>query len=146
GFQKYGVVVSGAMDPYALRLANLLVGNAENAAALEITLTGPAIHFEEDHIISICGGDLSPEIDGKAARLWRPVIVTKGQTLTFGAPQVGGRCYMAIAGGIDVPEVMYSRSTYLRAALGGYHGRALKAGDQLAIGHTSAAQQMNTID
>lgn len=146
GFQKYGVVVSGAMDPYALRLANLLVGNAENAAALEITVMGPTIHFEEDYIISICGGDLSAEIDGKAAGLWRPVTVTKGQTLTFGEPRIGSRCYVAIAGGIDVPELMNSRSTYLRAMLGGYQGRALKNGDQLTIGQTSADQKMNTID
>ena len=134
GFQKYGVVAAGAMDPYALRMANLLVGNEENAAALEITLMGPEIHFEEDAIISICGGDLSPQLDGKAAGLWRSIGIYKGQTLTFGSPRRGSRAYLAVAGGINVPEVMDSRSTYLRAALGGFNGRALESGDQLAIG------------
>ncbi|MFD1032772.1 5-oxoprolinase subunit C family protein [Metaplanococcus flavidus] len=134
GFQKYGVVASGAMDPYSLRMANLLVGNEENTAALEITLMGPAIQFDEDCIISICGGDLSPQLDGKEIKSWRAILVTKGQTLTFGNPQSGSRCYMAIAGGVDVPEVMGSRSTYLRATLGGFKGRALESGDQLAVG------------
>ena len=142
GFQKYGVVASGAMDSYALRVANLLVGNDENAAALEIALVGPSIHFEEDYIISICGGDLSPEIDGKAAGLWRPISVAKGQTLTFGKLRRGSCCYVAIAGGIDVPEVLNSRSTYLRAELGGFQGRALKAGDRLAVGPAIASRKL----
>lgn len=146
GFQKYGVVASGAMDQYAFRLANLLVGNEENAAALEITLVGPVIHFEEDHIISICGGELNPEIDGKAVGLWRPISAAKGQTLTFGKPQCGNRCYVAIGGGIDVPEVMDSRSTYLRAELSGFHGRALKTGDRLAIGKSSDVQKIMVRD
>ncbi|WP_033543177.1 biotin-dependent carboxyltransferase family protein [Planococcus sp. CAU13] len=144
GFQKYGVVASGAMDPYALRLANLLVGNEDNAAALEITLMGPEIFFEEDAVISICGGDLRPELDGRAVGLWRPAAVTKGQTLTFGKLHIGSRCYLAVAGGIDVPKVMNSRSTYLRAALGGYQGRALEAGDQLTIGKAVVTQKLAT--
>lgn len=137
GFQKYGVVAAGAMDPYALRMANLLVGNEENNAGLEITLVGPEIQFEEDALISICGGDLSPQLDGTAVGLWKPLEVHKEQILTFGTPRRGSRAYLAVAGGIDVPEVMDSRSTYLRAALGGFNGRALKAGDQLAIGSTN---------
>ncbi|RLQ90972.1 biotin-dependent carboxyltransferase family protein [Planomicrobium sp. Y74] len=141
GFQKYGVVASGAMDPYALRIANLLVGNEENAAALEITLMGPSIHFDEDHVISICGGNLTPQLDSKVVGCWRAIPVAKGQTLTFGKPRSGSRCYVAVAGGIDVPAVMGSRSTYARAELGGYEGRALDSGDQLAIGEASAAQK-----
>ncbi|MCM3612021.1 biotin-dependent carboxyltransferase family protein [Planococcus sp. MERTA32b] len=141
GFQKHGVVASGAMDPYALRMANLLVGNEENAAALEITLMGPSIHFEEEHVISICGGDLTPQLDGKAVKSWRAVTAAKGQTLTFGKPGSGSRCYVAVAGGIAVPEVMGSRSTYMRAELGGYQGRALEAGDQLVVGEASADQK-----
>lgn len=141
GFQQYGVVASGAMDPYALRIANLLVGNEENAAALEITLMGPSIHFVEDHVISICGGNLTPQLDSKVVGCWRAIPVAKGQTLTFGKPRAGSRCYVAVAGGIDVPVVMGSRSTYTRAELGGYLGRALESGDQLAIGEASAAQK-----
>lgn len=141
GFQKFGVVAAGAMDQYSFRIANLLVGNEENAAALEITMMGPEIYFEKDAVISICGGDINPELDGNAAGLWRLLIVTKGQTLTFGKSRLGSRCYVAIAGGINVPPVMNSRSTYLRAALGGFHGRALKAGDQLAIGSDRTGQK-----
>ncbi|MDN7243072.1 biotin-dependent carboxyltransferase family protein [Planococcus sp. N028] len=133
GFQKYGVIVSGAMDPYAHRLANLLVRNAENAATLEIALVGPAVQFDNDGFIALCGGNLSPKIDGKQVDLWRPIAVKKGSTLTFGAPKTGCRCYLAVSGGISVPEVMNSRSTYLRAEIGGFHGRALKMGDLVEV-------------
>lgn len=134
GLQKYGVVVAGAMDPYALRMANLLVGNDENAAALEITLVGPEIQFEQEGLISICGADFSPQLNGVAVGLWRPIDVQKGQILSFGTPRRGSRAYLAVAGGIRVPEIMGSRSTYLRAKLGGANGRALESGDQLAVG------------
>ncbi|WP_422121940.1 biotin-dependent carboxyltransferase family protein [Planococcus sp. X10-3] len=144
GFQKYGVVAAGAMDPYALRLANLLVGNEENAAALEIALTGPEIYFEEDASIAICGADFSPQLGGNAVGLWRAIEVQKGQTLTFGTLRRGSRAYLAVAGGIDVPEVMGSRSTYLRAALGGFNGRALAPGDQLAACATERPQLSGT--
>lgn len=133
GFQKYGVIASGVMDPFAHRIANLLVGNHENAATLEISLIGPAIEFEEDACIAICGGDLSPKIDGIACKMWRILAVPKGSTLSFGAPKKGCRAYLAAAGGISVPEVMHSKSTYLRAEIGGYRGRALKTGDNLEL-------------
>ena len=133
GFQKYGVIASGAMDPFAHRIANLLVGNHENAATLEISLAGPSIEFEEDAIIALCGGDLSPQLDGKECRMWRTLAVKKGCTLSFGAPKKGCRTYLAAAGGIDVPEVMHSKSTYLRAAIGGFQGRALKTGDRVPL-------------
>ncbi|RFU62077.1 5-oxoprolinase subunit C family protein [Peribacillus glennii] len=132
GFQKYGVIASGAMDQSAHRIANLLVGNEENAATLEITLLGPAIAFNEDALISICGGDLSATINGQAVRRWRPVFVRGGSTLKFGPGKAGCRAYIAVAGGFDVPVVMNSKSTYLRAEIGGFSGRALKEGDQIA--------------
>ncbi|TWT24898.1 biotin-dependent carboxyltransferase family protein [Planomicrobium sp. CPCC 101110] len=140
GFQKYGVIASGAMDPYAHRLANLLVGNEENAATLEITLVGPVIEFERDIFIALCGGDLSPKIDGKKVDTWRPLAVKGGSRLSFGAPISGCRCYLAVSGGISVPEVMNSRSTYLRAEIGGFHGRALKADDLVEANPTPAWQ------
>ncbi|TWT02517.1 biotin-dependent carboxyltransferase family protein [Planomicrobium sp. CPCC 101079] len=140
GFQKYGVIASGAMDPYAHRLANLLVGNEENAPTLEITLVGPVIQFERDLFIALCGGELSPKIDGQKVDAWRPLAVRKGSQLTFGAPKTGCRCYLAVSGGISVPEVMNSRSTYLRAEIGGYQGRALKANDLVEINPTPAWQ------
>lgn len=137
GVQKYGVIVGGAMDAFALRIANLLVGNAEGEAGLEITLLGPVIHFEQTTLISLCGGDLSPKLNGVPVPLWRTVLAPKGSTLTFGPAKLGCRAYLAVGGGIDVPVQMNSRSTYLRAGIGGYEGRALAAGDRLTLGEIS---------
>ncbi|MGP0584746.1 biotin-dependent carboxyltransferase family protein [Paenibacillus timonensis] len=134
GVQKFGVIVSGAMDAFALRIANLLVGNEEGEAGLEITLLGPVIRFEQTALISLCGGDLSPKLNGVPIPLWRTVLVPKGSTLTFGPMKLGCRAYLAVGGGIDVPARMNSRSTYLRAGIGGYEGRALTAGDRLTLG------------
>ncbi len=131
GYQKYGVIVSGVMDAFAHRIANLLVGNGENFPTLEITLVGPTIVFEEETLISICGGDLTPTIDGEPVRLWRAILVKKGTRLKFGKCKQGCRAYLAVAGGYRIPSVMESKSTYLRANIGGLNGRALKAGDQL---------------
>ncbi|XJZ28699.1 biotin-dependent carboxyltransferase family protein [Bacillota bacterium Lsc_1132] len=133
GMQKHGVIVSGGMDAFALRVANILVGNEEGEAALEITLQGPKLHFTEDSLIAICGGNLSPAVDGQAIPQWRPVFIKKGSMLSFGAVKSGCRAYLAAAGGLDVPMVMNSRSTYLRAGIGGFHGRALKDGDVLKV-------------
>ncbi|TVX86828.1 biotin-dependent carboxyltransferase family protein [Paenibacillus agilis] len=137
GYQQQGIIVSGAMDTFALRAANILTGNAPDAAALEITLRGPMIRFEADVLIAICGGDLSPTINGKDVPLWRPILVRAGEILEFGECRSGARAYLAVAGGIDVPMVMHSRSTYLRAGIGGFEGRALRAGDTLPIGEAS---------
>lgn len=137
GLQKYGVLTSGAMDGVALRLANLLAGNEEGAAALEITLLGPQLIFEQGAVIALAGGNLSPSIDGMSIPLWRPVYVPAGSTLQFGRTVSGCRTYLAISGGISVPEAMGSRSTYLRAGIGGLHGRALEAGDVLEMGEAA---------
>ncbi|MFM1652244.1 biotin-dependent carboxyltransferase family protein [Brevibacillus sp. B_LB10_24] len=134
GFQKYGVIASGAMDPFAHRTANLLVGNEEAEATLEMTLKGAVIEFPEAALISICGGDLSPSVEGIPVPLWKPVYLKKGSILHFGYCRSGARAYLAIAGGWSVPAVMDSRSTYLRAGIGGYQGRGLRAGDELACG------------
>lgn len=141
GFQKHGVLVSGAMDTFAMRIVNLLVGNAEGAATLEITLRGPTLRFEEPALIAIGGAYLSPKIDGQPVPEWRPVWVRAGSQLTFGAPVAGCRTYLAIAGGIAVPEVLGSRSTFLRGGIGGYAGRALAAGDLLTSGTPSIAAE-----
>ncbi|TWI57236.1 biotin-dependent carboxyltransferase family protein [Halalkalibacter nanhaiisediminis] len=133
GYQKYGVIVSGAMDSYALRLANLLVGNEEGEASIEITLTGPTLEIEADSLIAITGGDLSPSINNEPIPLWQPVYVKKGSTLQFGACKSGCRTYVAFAGGFNIPEVMESRSTYLRAKIGGLKGRALKVDDVITF-------------
>lgn len=138
GFQQYGVVAGGAMDTYAHRVANLLVGNSETCATIEAALAGPTIRFEADSLIALAGGDLSPSIDGEPVPMWRPVAVKAGAALTFGKPVSGCRVYVAVAGGIDVPVVMGSRSTYAKARIGGFDGRCLEKGDRLPVGNPSA--------
>ncbi|ADG07464.1 5-oxoprolinase subunit C family protein [Kyrpidia tusciae] len=146
GYQKYGVIVSGAMDGFALRVANLLVGNPEGAPAVEMTLVGPRICFEERSLIAITGAGLVPRIDGAPVPLWRPVLVRSGAVLDFDPEPSGCRMYLGVAGGIDVPKVMGSGSTYLRAGIGGYKGRALQSGDVLPVGRPGewARALMNT--
>lgn len=137
GYQKYGVIASGVMDPLSHRIANLLVGNEENFPTLEITLIGPTIHFHKDTLISICGGDLSPTIDGKSVLTWRTVLVKKDSILKFGSCKSGCRVYLAVSGGFSVPTILNSKSTYLRAKIGGFRGRALQTGDVLSYGSPS---------
>ncbi|MEC2075253.1 biotin-dependent carboxyltransferase family protein [Metabacillus fastidiosus] len=133
GFQKYGVVVSGAMDNVAARLANIIVGNDEREALLEITLMGPTLSFSEDTVISICGADFSPQMNGEKLPMWRPVLIPAQSVLQFFNVKEDCRAYIAVAGGIDIPLVMESKSTYIRARIGGFEGRVLKRGDVLQI-------------
>ncbi|TMU84828.1 biotin-dependent carboxyltransferase family protein [Bacillus sp. BHET2] len=146
GYQKYGVIVSGSMDPLAHKISNLLVGNDENEAALEITLMGPVLEFKETTLISICGGDLSPTIDGKPVPLRRSLLIKAGSVLKFGASRNGCRSYLAVAGGFNVPTVMNSKSTYVRAGIGGLDGRPLKAGDALQAGRPLKKESEKIID
>lgn len=141
GYQKYGVIVSGAMDSYSLRLANILVGNKENEATLEITIYGTTLQFEEDTLIAITGGDFLTTIDGTIAPLWRPVLVKKNSILKFHSAIKGSRAYIAFAGGIDIPQMMGSKSTYIRASIGGFEGRALQKGDKLNFGVKSTLSE-----
>lgn len=129
GYQKYGVIKSGAMDTVALRIANMLVGNKEHEAALEMTLFGASLLFQQDALISLTGGDMSPTINGKSVHTYRSIYVQEGSILKIGQAKRGCRVYLAIAGGIKVSEVMHSYSTYLRAGIGGYGGRALQKND-----------------
>lgn len=133
GFQKYGVIVSGAMDTYSLRLANSLVGNGEGEAALEITLVGPALMLNKGIVFAITGADISPTIEGEAVPMWRPVYLNKDSILKFGACKSGCRAYLAFAGGFKIASIMGSKSTYMRAGIGGYKGRALKKNDILEL-------------
>jgi len=131
GYQKDGIIVSGAMDTFALRAANLLVGNQETEAGIEVTLKGPKVFFSQRQLIAITGADLSPTINGLPVKGWRPLYVDEGSILEFGAAVSGCRAYIAVAGGFDLPKVMGSQSTYLRAGIGGLEGRALQLGDTL---------------
>ena len=134
GYQQYGVPVSGVMDFYAYRLANYLVGNAEEDAVIEVTMMGFAVEFLQDTVIAVTGGNSTPTVNGRAIGMWETVFVVSGDKLAFQRVKTGCRCYVAIAGGIAVPKVMGSRSTYLRGGFGGYEGRALRNGDVLEIG------------
>lgn len=145
GYQRYGVIVSGAMDTESLRLANLLVGNEQGEAALEMTLLGPVLEFEQEVLLAITGAEVAPTIAGVPVPLQRPVLVKKGCQLEVGMAKKGCRAYLAVAGGFAVPKVMGSKSTYLRAGLGGYQGRPLQIGDVLAVGTVSGLELRATV-
>lgn len=141
GGQKFGIIVSGAMDPISTRIANLLVGNNANEGTLEITMFGTSLQFEEDHLVAITGAHLHPTIDGEPAPMWRPVLIRSGSILQFSSGSLGARAYIAFAGGLVVPEVLGSKSTYLKANMGGYEGRPLQKGDLLTCGETNAISE-----
>lgn len=134
GSYRFGVTTGGAADAGALRLANLLVGNPEGAAGLEITLAGPTLQFAEESLVAICGGDFEVTIAGRPLPMWRPVWLKAGVELTVGAARSGCRSYLAVAGGFAVPRVLGGRGTYLAAGFGGFEGRALRVGDVLKVG------------
>ncbi len=134
GYRSLGLPSAGAMDPPALEIANLLVGNSPHAAAIECTTPGPVLRAQDDLVIALAGADLSASVDGAELEMWTPVAVRAGQTLALGAPRRGMWAYVAVAGGIDVPAVLGSASTYVPGGLGGAGGRRLRAGDVLGRG------------
>lgn len=131
GYQAYGVSTSGAMDGHSFHIANLLVGNDKSEAVLETTLMGPVLEFTEDNVIAITGADMDPKLDGTSIPSYTAVAVRAGQKLSFGMARNGFRGYIAFAGGLDIPEVMGSKSTLLRNHLGGLDGRKLEKGDEI---------------
>lgn len=140
GFRRFGMPVSGAMDLSAYNLANTLAGNSPGAALLEATLIAPEILFKDDadpeslRRIAVCGADMQPCINGERVPMNRAVEIKNGDRLTFAGLKWGCRSYIAFEGGLDVPVIMGSRSTYLRAAVGGFEGRPLKPGDLIPLG------------
>ena len=140
GYQRYGVPVSGAMDLFAHSVANLLVGNPRSAATLEATLTGPCLRFLVDAVVAITGADLQPKLDGVPVPGWRPFAAPEGAVLHFEGARDGARPYIALAGGIDAPVVLGSRSTFTRGALGGFDGRPLQHGDRIRVAARAFAQ------
>jgi biotin-dependent carboxylase-like uncharacterized protein len=141
GAQRYGVPVSGAMDAWALRAANRLVGNDEGAAALEITLAGPVLRFDGPGLVAVTGGDLGARLDGRPMASWQAVEVSAGTELSFAGVRDGLRAYLAVGGGLGVPLVLGSRSTLVTARLGGFKGRALAAGDRVPVGACAPAAE-----
>ncbi|MBR1131844.1 biotin-dependent carboxyltransferase family protein [Bradyrhizobium iriomotense] len=139
GYYHIGIPLSGGMDRHALVAANLLVGNEEGAAVLEAVFMGPELEFTEDATVAITGAQLPPKLDGEPRETWTSFKVKRGQVLSFDFLKQGARGYIAIAGGIDVPVVLGSRSTYALGALGGFKGRKLEAGDELPVGKAAAS-------
>ena len=134
GYYHVGIPLSGGMDRFSLRAANLLVGNEEGAAVLEAVFMGPELQFATDAMVAVTGAELPPKVDGEVKPTWTAFKVKAGQTLGFDFLKSGGRAYIAVQGGIDVPVVLGSRSTYTLGALGGFEGRKLAAGDSLKVG------------
>ena len=133
GYQQYGVSVSGVMDPRSASIANILVGNDEGEAVLECTMMGPHIRFDAPNIIAITGGDLGATLDGQRIDTYRAIPVNAGQTLRFTMLRTGCRAFVAFAGGLDIPVVMGSRSTNMKAKIGGYQGRKLQKDDVIGF-------------
>jgi len=134
GFREFGVSSAGALDSFGLRVTNLLVGNDEGAAGLEITLGGLQLRFENDRVVAWCGGEFDVQIASTSLPAGHAAHVRAGERLKFGRPQIGCRCWLAVSGGIDVPAILGSRSTDLRAQFGGFEGRTLHDGDELCLG------------
>lgn len=133
GYQETGMAVSGVMDTRSAGLANILVGNEENEAVIEVTMMGPMVEFTRDNMIAVTGGDLGAKLDGKPMPRYEAVLVKAGQTLSFAGMFSGSRAYIAFAGGLDVPVVMGSKSTNLKSKVGGFEGRKLGAGDEIGF-------------
>ena len=142
GFRQFGVPTGGAMDRFSHELANRLVGNLPTAATLEMTLSGDELEFLGPTLIAITGGEFSPittNMEQLSIPQNKPVHVSAGTRIRFQTAQRGCRCYLAVAGGFSVPEIMGSRSTLLSAQLGGLQGRAMKSGDELPVGDLKSA-------
>ncbi len=146
GYFHLGIPEGGAMDRAAFRIANMLVGNDEGAAGLETTFMAPELKFDADTLVAVAGADMPVKVDGAPREVWTSFLVKAGQTLSFGFLKSGARAYIAFAGGIDTPAALGSRSTYPIGALGGFEGRAVKAGDVVPVGKPSGALVERALD
>ena len=137
GLQRDGVPVSGAMDTFAMRAANLLTGNAPGDAGLEMTLSGATLEFQGGALVALCGAPVDARAGELLVPMWHPVWIPRGTTLVCGAVRTGCRTYLAIAGGVVEPVMLGGRSTFIRGGFGGHAGRQLMAGDELPVGTLS---------
>jgi len=132
GYRHFGVPQSGAMDPLALHVTNLVLGNSPDAAGLEFTFPGPRLIAVRRTTVALGGADLAPAVNGRPVPLWSACVLGEGDVLSFAAPRAGQWGYLVVPGGLDVPVELGSRATYVRGGLGGYGGRRFRAGDCLA--------------
>jgi antagonist of KipI len=144
GFRQFGVSSGGALDLHALRVANLLVGNQPSLAGIEITFGGLRLHFEDDRVIAWCGGEFDVRVGSTSMPAGHACLVCPDKEVKFDPPKIGCRGWLAISGGIDVPFVLGSRSTDLRASFGGFRGRTLRDGDRIPLGKISRATKILT--
>ena len=144
GFRDFGVSSGGALDAFGLRVANLLVGNGEASAGLEITFAGLRIGFADDRVIAWCGGAFAARLGSTSLSAGRAALARDGDELAFDQPEPGCRCWLAVSGGVDAPVVLGSRSTDLRANFGGWNGRTLRDGDELALGEIPGGAKVLT--
>jgi len=135
GYYAMGMPPSGAMDLASHDLANALVGNRATAATLEATFMGPSLRFLEPHTVAVTGATIEVLLDGEKMPSWQAIEVRADQVLSFGPMTAGARVYIALRGGVSVPVVMGSRSTYALSRIGGLEGRTLQAGDRLEVGN-----------
>jgi antagonist of KipI len=131
GFSHLGISASGTADTVSLRFGNLLLGNEQNLAAIEMTLVGGEFFFNSETIIAITGADFQPTLDRIQIPLWETILIKSGQTIQFGATRSGARCYLCIKGGFVVDKILGSASTHLLTGIGGYKGRALMKDDEI---------------
>src|SRR4051794_92855 len=129
GHYDVGIPPSGALDLFSALAANLLVGNDEKAGVLEAAYVGPQLRFTAPAVVAVTGATMPVTVGGRAQPQWESFAVAAGDLLEFGFLQAGARIYIAVAGGVDVPTVLGSRSTYALGAFGGFNGRAIQAGD-----------------
>ncbi|MDQ2823978.1 MAG: biotin-dependent carboxyltransferase family protein, partial [Verrucomicrobiota bacterium] len=142
GFRQIGVSLGGALDPHALRVANLLVGNNESEAGLEITFGGLQLRFADERIVAWCGGQFDVRVGSRLLPAGHAALARADEELAIAQPKLGCRAWIAISGGIDVPAALGSRSTDWRAKFGGIEGRALRDRDQLALGPLPESAQV----
>jgi len=138
GYRAFGMPVSGVMDRYAFAMSNIMAENGREAAVLEMTLRGGRFRFANEEYVAVCGADMQGKLNGRKIKNWSSFYVPRDSELVFGYAATGCRTYVAFSGGIAVPQVMGSRSTYLRGGLGGYQGRALQNGDVFEITRVEA--------
>ena len=134
GLREFGISPGGALDPHAMRVANLLVGNDESAAGLEITFGGLRLRFADDRIVAWCGGNFDARTGSTMLPAGHPALVRSGEDLSIESPAIGCRAWVAISGGIDVPIVLGSRSSDLKAGFGGINGRPIRDGEEVPLG------------